>query len=128
MVFCLGLKQQLIRSNEDFSSSRDTVPSIPEGVKCRQSARNWSLVLHLSSSFLMVGQRSSSIAFLQSEVSLIVPDFTISLLGSSCNSLNFSLILHSFHCLSTFWQSILPWGCYLIEKESKGTTIGPKKR
>ena len=45
-------------------------------------------------------------------VSLIVPDFTIFVLGSWCNSRIFSLIHSYFLCLSISCHSILPWGCH----------------
>ena len=42
-----------------------------------------------------------------SEASLIVPDFTISVHSSSCNSFFFGLILSSFHSVSVSWHPIL---------------------
>ena len=62
----------------------------------------------------------------QHEASLIVPDFTISVYGSSCNYLSFGLVLIHLLFLFISWHPIMSWGCRQIERESKGrkeTTI-----
>ena len=58
----------------------------------------------------------------------IVPDFTISVYGSSCYSLFFRLILSYFLPLSKYWHFILHWGCQEIDRESKGVKRRPTKR
>ena len=57
-----------------------------------------------------------------SEASLIVPDFTISVYGSSCNYLFFCLILASLLSFSIYWHPQCVKGCQkvsTIERERR---------
>ena len=58
---------------------------------------------------------------LDSDVSLIVRVLTSSVLGSSCNSLIFGLILSSFLCLPFSCHFILPWGMLLNRKRTQSS-------
>ena len=62
------------------------------------------------------------------EVSLTVPDFTISVCGSSCHCLFSGLILFSFLSLTFSWHFILPCGCQKIERESKKPRMKARMR
>ena len=63
------------------------------------------------------------------KASLMVPNFTISAYGSSCNFLFFGLILSSLLSLQYLFPgfSSLSWGCNNIERESKWTRMRQKK-
>ena len=63
-----------------------------------------------------------------SEESLLVPDFTISVYGSSCNSLFFGAILASFLSLYTYWHSQGWMECRGIDRGRKEGIMRPKKR
>ena len=52
-----------------------------------------------------------------SEASLILPDFTISVHGSSCNYLVFCLVLAPLLSLSVDWHSQSRIGCQEIDRE-----------
>ena len=62
------------------------------------------------------------------EASLTVLDFTISVYGSSCNSLFFGVILASFLSLSTYWHPQGWMECRGIDRERKEGIMRPKKR
>ena len=62
------------------------------------------------------------------EVSLTVPDFTISVCGSSCHCLFSGLIIFSFLSLTFSWHFILPCGCQKIERESKKPRMKARMR
>ena len=59
------------------------------------------------------------------EASLKVPDFTISVNGSSCSSLIFCLILFAIYFMAS--HPALGMQILYIERESKGARTGPKK-
>ena len=69
---------------------------------------------------LVTGRKNTKLVWNRSALSLKITDFTISMYGSSCNSLSlFCLILASFISTYISWYPILPWGCQLIQRESK---------
>ena len=57
----------------------------------------------------VISENCTNIMYNKTEVSLIVPEFTIFVYSSSCNSLIFGLVLSLFSFY--FLHSILPWGC-----------------
>ena len=62
------------------------------------------------------------------EVSHIVPDFTIFVYDSSCNSLFFGLILSSFLSLCIPWHSVQHWGVPVSRKRKKRSKNDTEKR
>ena len=65
--------------------------------------------------------------FSTSEPSLIVPDFTISVYGSSCNYFLFGLILPSLLSLSIYWHPREWMGCQEIDRERKEEKVTNKR-
>ena len=59
--------------------------------------------------------------------SLIVPDFTISLYGSSCKYVLFSLILATFLSFSLYWHPKIGMGSQEIDSKRKEERITPKR-
>ena len=59
------------------------------------------------------------------EESLVVPDFTISVHGSSCKYIFFGLILALSLSLSTYWNLQERMGCQEIDGERKQERIRP---
>ena len=60
------------------------------------------------------------------QASLIIPDFTISVYGSSCNSL--FLVSFSLHAFSAYILAHWSWRCLFIDRERKEEKMRLKKR
>ena len=59
--------------------------------------------------------------------SILLPDFTISVYGSSCNAF-FNGTHSSSFTLFISWHPVLHLGCQRIERYSKGARMRPKSR